>query len=177
LCLLFLLSDDSHHLCSSLFVKKKTVLRPGEDCRDLQDQQAGGVGSRSAWRSNPSSRIRGRQTYKSLVSKKSKGKIVASIADPILRRNAKSEGWLAQGNHLLHNGVTTSQYLELEGDILRIKHQNGGSTMTACYGNLLEDRAAVQRSRNTRIDDLPPRDERRGIDAIRESPRPSGGSK
>ncbi len=60
---------------------------------------------------------------------------------------------------------------------MAIKHENGGSTITAGYGNLLEDRAAVQRSRNTRINNLPPRDERRGIDASQESPRPSGVSK
>ena len=99
------------------------------------------------------------------------------VADPILRKTAESEGWLAQGNHHLHNGVTTSQYLELEGAISAIECQNGGLTMTARYGNLSEDRAAMQRSRNTRIDDLPPRDERMGIDARGESPRPSGGSK
>jgi hypothetical protein len=46
--------------------------------------------------------------------------------------------------------------------------------MTAGYGNLSEDRAAIQRSRNTRIVDLPSSDERRGIEGTsRESPRPA----
>jgi hypothetical protein len=99
--------------------------------------------------------------------------IAASVADPILRMTAESEGWLAQSNHLLHNGVTTSQYIEIEGAIAAIERQNGGSTMTADYGNLSDDRAAVQRSRNTRICDLPPSDERRGIGTSRDSPGPS----
>ncbi len=117
------------------------------------------------------------ESYKSLVARKSKGKIATSTADPILRKTAECEAWLAQCNHLLHRGVSTSQYLELEGAISAIERENGGSTMTAGYGNISEDRAAVQRSRNTKINDLPPRDKRRGIDASRESPRPSGGSR
>jgi hypothetical protein len=52
--------------------------------------------------------------------------IAQSVADPILRRSAESEGWLAQSNHLLHNGVSTSQFLELEGAISAIERQNGG---------------------------------------------------
>ena len=60
-------------------------------------------------------------SYKTLASKKSKGKIAQSVADPILRRSAESEGWLAQSNHLLHNGVSTSQFLELEGAISAIE--------------------------------------------------------
>ena len=100
-----------------------------------------------------------------------KGKISALVADPILHRTASSEGWLAQSNHLLHNGVTTSQYLELEGAINAIERQHGGSTMTAGYGNLSTNRAALQRSRNTRINDLPSSDERSGIEGIQESPR------
>ena len=83
--------------------------------------------------------------------------------DPILCRIAESEGWLAQSNHLLHNVVTTSQYLEIEVAVSAIEHTNGGSTMTAEYGNLSTDQAAVQRSQNTRIHDLPSSDERRGI--------------
>ena len=100
-----------------------------------------------------------------------KGKISALVADPILHRTASSEGWLAQSNHLLHNGVTTSQYLELEGAINAIERQHGGSTMTAGYGNLSTNRAALQRSRNTRINDLPSSDERSGIEGSQESPR------
>ena len=114
------------------------------------------------------------ESYKTLSSKKAKGKIAALVADPILRRTASSEGWLAQSNHILQNGVSTSQYLELEGAITAIERQHGGSTMTAGYGNLSEDRAAIQRSRNTRIVDLPSSDERRGIEGTsRESPRPA----
>ena len=52
--------------------------------------------------------------------------IAQSVADPILRRSAESEGWLSQSNHLLHNGVSTSQFLELEGAISAIERQNGG---------------------------------------------------
>ncbi len=111
------------------------------------------------------------ESYKTLSSLKMKGKISTSVADPILRRTASSEGWLAQSNHLLHNGVTTSQYLELEGAIMAIERQNGGSTMTADYGNLSTNRAAMQRSRNTRIKDLPSSDARSGIEGSRESPR------
>ena len=117
------------------------------------------------------------ESYKSLVTKRTNGKIAPSTTDPILRKTAECEAWLAQSNHLLHRGVSTSQYLELEGAISAIERQNGGSTMTPGYGNLSEDRAAVQRSWNTRINDLPPRDERRGIDASWESLRLSGGSK
>lgn len=112
------------------------------------------------------------ESYKTLSSKKLKGKIAASVADPILCRFASSEGWLAQSNHLLHNGITTSQYLELEGAITAIKCQHGGSTMTAGYGNLSTNRAAMQRSRNTRINDLPSSDEERsGIKGSQECPR------
>jgi hypothetical protein len=57
-----------------------------------------------------------------------------------------------------------SQYLELEGAITTIKHQHGRSTMTPDYGNFLTDRATLQRSRNTRIKNLPSSNERRGID-------------
>ncbi len=90
--------------------------------------------------------------------------------DPILRKTAECETWLAHSSHLLHNGISTSQYLELKGAISAIECENGESTMTAGYGNLSEDRAAMQRSRNTRIEDLPPRDERRGIKTSQESP-------
>ena len=172
----FSLSVYSPFLCS-LYVKKKQyfeqeriagaskVERRAESARDLL---------------SAATRVREAATdesYKSLVARKSKGKIATSTADPILRKTAECEAWLSQSNHLLHRGVSTSQYLELEGAISAIEHENGGSTMTAGYGNLSEDRAAVQRSRNTKIDDLPPRDERRGIVTSRESPRPSMGSK
>ena len=173
----FAKSDNSHLLCS-LFVKKKQYFdqeridgpsksnKRAESARDLL---------RAATRVRESAAD---EAYKSLVARRSKGMIGSYVADPILRKTAESEGWLAQGNHHLHNGVTTSQYLELEGAISAIERQNGGSTMTARYGNLSEDRASMQRSRNTRIHDLPPRDERMGIDARgEESPRPSGGSK
>ena len=44
--------------------------------------------------------------------------------------------------------------------------------MTAGYGNLSTNRAAMQRSRNTRINDLPSRDEERsGIEGSQEWPR------
>jgi hypothetical protein len=62
------------------------------------------------------------------------------------------------------NGVTKSLYLELEGAITAIECQHGGSTMTAGYSNLCEDQAEMQRSRNTRIVDLPSSNERRGIE-------------
>jgi len=101
--------------------------------------------------------------YKTLSSKKSKGKLAATVPDTVLRRTALSEGWLAQSNHLLHTGITTNQYIELEGAISALERQHGGSTMTTDYGNLSEDRAALQRSRNTRIVDLSSSDERRGI--------------
>ena len=72
------------------------------------------------------------------------------------------------------NGVSTSQYLELEGAITAIECQHGGSTMTAGYSNLCEDQAKMQRSRNTMIVDLPSSDKRRGIEGTsRESPRPA----
>ena len=103
------------------------------------------------------------ESYKTLSSKKSKGKLAATVADAVLRRTALSEGWLAQSNHLLHTGITTNQYLELKGAISALKCQHGGSTMTTAYGNLLEDRAALQQSRNTSFVDLPLSDKRRGI--------------
>jgi hypothetical protein len=79
------------------------------------------------------------------------GKIVASARDESPRFAAESEGWLLQANHLLHNGMSTEQYLELEGAIGVVERERGGSTMTAGYGNLPEVRAAQQRARNNRL--------------------------
>ena len=89
--------------------------------------------------------------YECLQAKQLDGKIVASARDESLRFAAESEGWLSQANHLLHNGMSTEQYLELEGAIGIVERERGGSTMTAGYGNLSEDRAAQQRARNTRL--------------------------
>ena len=148
---LFALSSDNSHLLCSLYVKKKQYFDQeridGATKIDKQAESARELLSAS-------SRVReaaADDSYKTLASKKSKGKIAQSVADPILRRTAESEGWLAQSNHLLHNGVSTSQFLELEGAISAVERQNGGLTMTAEYGNLSDDRAAVQRSQNTRL--------------------------
>ncbi len=89
--------------------------------------------------------------YECLQAKRLNGKIFASTRDESLRFAAKSEGWLSQANHLLHNGMSTEQYLELEGAIGVVERERGGSTMTAGYGNLSENRAAQQRARNTRL--------------------------
>ena len=78
------------------------------------------------------------------------GKIAASARDESLSF-AESEGWLSHANHLLHNGMSTEQYLELEGAIGVVERERGGSTITAGYGNLSEARAAQQRARNTRL--------------------------
>jgi hypothetical protein len=43
---------------------------------------------------------------------KEEGKLSSSVSDAILQNTAASEGWLAQANHLLHQGVKSSQYLE-----------------------------------------------------------------
>ena len=86
--------------------------------------------------------------YECLQAKQLDGKIAASAWDESLRFAAESEGWLSQANHLLHNGMSTEQYLELEGAIGIVERERGGSTG---YGNLLEDRAAQQRARNTRL--------------------------
>ena len=90
-------------------------------------------------------------------------------------RTASSEGWLVQSKHLLHNGVTTSQYLELEGAITSIKHQHGGSTMTVGYGNLSTSHATMHRSQNTRINDLPSSDEEWNRGGSGESKEDQGG--
>jgi len=92
--------------------------------------------------------------YECLLAKQSDGKIAADARDECLRFTAASEGWLSQANHLLHNGMTTGQYLELEGAISVVEKERGGSTMTAGYGNLSEVRAAQQRARNTRLNEV-----------------------
>ena len=89
--------------------------------------------------------------YECLLAKQSDGKIAATAQDECLYFTAASEGWLSQANHLLHNGMTTGQYLELEGVISVVEKERGGSTMTAGYGNLSEVRAAQQKARNTRL--------------------------
>jgi hypothetical protein len=89
--------------------------------------------------------------YECLQAKQLNGNITASARDESLRFAAESEGWLSQANHLLHNGMSTEQYLELEGAIGVVERERGGSTMTAGYGNLSEVRAAQQRARNTRL--------------------------
>ncbi len=80
----------------------------------------------SSWCSEPSLRTAVDDSYKTLLSKKLKGKIASLVVDPILCRTAASEGWLAQSNHLLHNGITASQYLKLEGAIFLIEVRMAG---------------------------------------------------
>ena len=112
------------------------------------------------------------EAYKHLSAKKMDGRLSAATSDAMLRRNAENEGWLAQSNHLLHNGMSTSQYIELEGAISTLEREYGGATMTAGYGNLSSCRPAEQRARNTRINDLPSanesmrRDRRRVDDGV-----------
>ena len=53
--------------------------------------------------------------YECLLAKQSDGKTAVVARDKCLCFTAASEGWLSQANHLLHNGMTTGQYLELEG--------------------------------------------------------------
>ena len=89
--------------------------------------------------------------YECLQAKQLNGKIAASARDESLSFAAESEGWLSHANHLLHNGMSTEQYLELEGAIGVVERERGGSTMTAGYSNLSEVRAAQQRARNTRL--------------------------
>ncbi|KAL3761327.1 hypothetical protein ACHAW5_001759 [Stephanodiscus triporus] len=104
-------------------------------------------------------------SYKTLASKKSKGKIAQSVADPILRRSAESEGWLAQSNHLLHNGASLRASSSSSRAPSRQRAQNGGSTMTAEYGNLSDDRAADPRPSFERREE--------GIERVREASRRS----
>jgi len=92
--------------------------------------------------------------YESLLAKQSDGEIAVVARDESLRFTAVSEGWLSQANHLLHNGMTTGQYLELEGAIRVVEKERGGSTMTAEYGNLSKVRAAQQRARKTRLNEV-----------------------
>ena len=89
--------------------------------------------------------------YECLQAKQLDGKIAISAREESLRFAAESEGWLSQANHLLHNGMSTEQYLELKGAIGVVERKRGGLTMTAGYGNLSEVRAAQQRARNTRL--------------------------
>ena len=77
---------------------------------------------------------------------KEEGNLSSSVPDAILRNTAASEGWLAQANHLLHQGVTSSQYLEFEHLIRTVEQQHGGAMSTAEYGNLSEARSAKQRA-------------------------------
>ena len=73
--------------------------------------------------------------YECLVAKQSDGEIAVAAPDECLCFMAASEGWLSQANRLLYNGMTTGQYLELEGAISIVEKECGGSTMTAGYGN------------------------------------------
>ena len=82
--------------------------------------------------------------YESLLAKQSDGEIAAAARDESLWFTAASEGWLLQANHLLHNGMTIGQYLELEGAISIVEKERGGSTMMAEYGNLSKVCAAQQ---------------------------------
>ncbi len=97
------------------------------------------------------------------------GRILRSIPDALILDTAESEEWLAKSNHLLHNEMTTSQYLEFETAINALEEENGGETMTADYGIMKENHAAQQRAWNTRLDDLPLVEEspRRGVDPSR----------
>jgi hypothetical protein len=63
----------------------------------------------------------------------------------------QSEGWLLQANHLLHNGMSTDQYIDLKDAISIVEKEPGGSTMTTGYGNLFKVCAAQQRARNTQL--------------------------
>jgi len=92
--------------------------------------------------------------YESLLAKQSDGEIAAAARDKSLQFTAASEGWLSQANHFLHNVMTTGQYHELEGAISVVEKERGSSTMTAEYGNLSEVRAAQQRARNTRLNEV-----------------------
>jgi len=49
--------------------------------------------------------------YECLLAKQSDGKIAAPARDESLHFAAASEGWLLQTNHLLHNGMSTDQYI------------------------------------------------------------------
>ncbi len=89
--------------------------------------------------------------YECLLAKQSDGKIAALAQDESLHFAAASEGWLLQVNHLLHNGMSTDQYIELKGVISIVEKERSGSTMTTGYGNLSKVRAAQQRARNTRL--------------------------
>ncbi len=89
--------------------------------------------------------------YECLLAKQSDGEIAALARDKSIHFVAASEGWLSQANHLLHNGMSTDQYIKLEGAISVVEKEHGGSTMTAEYGNLSEVHAAQQRARNTRL--------------------------
>ena len=92
--------------------------------------------------------------YESLLAKQSDGEIAAAARDESLRFTAASEGWLSQANLLLHNGMTTGQYLELKGAISVVEKECGGLTMTTGYGNLSEVRAAQQRARNSWLNEV-----------------------
>ncbi len=104
--------------------------------------------------------------YHFLVGQRKAGKIQRSIPDAMILDTAESEGWLMQSNHLLHNGMTTGQYLEFETAINVLEEENGGATMTIGYGNMKETCAAKQRAQNTWLDGLPLAKEspRRGVD-------------
>jgi hypothetical protein len=80
--------------------------------------------------------------YECLLAKQSNGKIAALAQDKSLHFAATSEGWLLQANHLLHNGMSTDQYIKLEDAISIVEKEPGGSTMTTEYGNLFKVRAA-----------------------------------
>ena len=75
--------------------------------------------------------------------------ISSDVTDDELRRNATHQGFIAQANYVVNNDVNLRQYTEFERAVSILETEQGGGTMTRKYGNIADNRKAMQRSRNT----------------------------
>ena len=78
----------------------------------------------------------------------------SSVPDHCIQKTAASKGWLAQTNHLLHHGVSTSQFQEFKNSIRTVEQQHGGATLTKAHGNLNIAHTSQRKTRNTCLSDV-----------------------
>ena len=148
-------------ICSCSFVCTMNSYSQKKQCFDLERSK--GTMSKPVAEASANNLLNNAARVRTMVvddsydyqrKQKEEGNLSSSVPDAILRNTAASEGWLAQANHLLHQGVTSSQYLEFEHAVRTVEQQHGGATKTKKYGNLSEARSAKQRARNTRLSDV-----------------------
>ena len=72
-----------------------------------------------------------------------------SVPDNCLCQTATSKGWLAQANHLLYNGLTTDQYLVLEGAASNAEMEHCNTMWMEKLGNLNDSCTADDRQRTS----------------------------